>query len=173
MHDHANSNYLRALAFAVDHHGAVKQARKGTVFPYVVHVIRVAEILDRFRYGEDVVVSGFLHDAVEDAGVTYDELTTVFGDRVATLVKKASEPDKCLEWRDRKQHTIDAIASEGDSEALGLIAADKLDNVLSIQETLRAEGEDRTWQRFNRGRGDQHVLIAAEGATLGFEVMLG
>lgn len=47
-------------------HGLVEQARRGTQFPYVVHVIRVAEILERFRCGEDVVVAGFLHDKVED-----------------------------------------------------------------------------------------------------------
>lgn len=102
------------------------------------------------------MIAGFLHDTVEDAGVTYDELRAEFGDRVATLVEKASEPDKTLDWRARKQHTIDRIAHEDDPEALTLKAADTLDNVRSIRETLRAEGEERTWARFRRGRQDQH-----------------
>lgn len=155
MTEGANPSYLRALAFAVDRHGRVEQARKGTRFPYVVHPIRVAEILEHARYGEDVVVAGFLHDTVEDAGVTLDELRAEFGDRVATLVEKASEPDKTLDWKARKQHTIDRIARETDPDALGLKAADKLDNVRSIRESIRAEGEERTWARFKRGRRDQ------------------
>lgn len=114
----ANPRYLKALAFAAERHGAARQPRKGTVFPYVVHPIRVAEILDRFGYGEDVVVAGMLHDVVEDAGVTYAELTSTFGKRVSTLVEKASEPDKSLPWRTRKAHTIDGISTEVASDPL-------------------------------------------------------
>lgn len=165
MTERANPSYLRALAFAVDRHSLVEQARKGTRFPYVVHPIRVAEILEHARYGEDVVVAGFLHDTVEDAGVTLDELRAEFGDRVATLVEKASEPDKSADWKTRKQHTIDQIAIEDDRDALALMAADKLDNVRSIRETLRAEGEKRTWARFRRGREDQHWYYRALAAA--------
>src|SRR5947208_812461 len=138
MDTRANRRYLKALSFAVERHGAVHQARKGTVFPYVVHPIRVAEILDRFEYGEDVVVAGMLHDVVEDAGVTYAELTRRFGKRVSTLVEKASEPDKSLPWRARKEHTISRVSTESDNEALAVIAADKLDNIRSLAETLRS-----------------------------------
>ena len=56
MEKDANLRYLVALSFAVERHAAVRQSRKGTDFPYVVHPIRVAEILDRFGYGEEVVV---------------------------------------------------------------------------------------------------------------------
>jgi (p)ppGpp synthase/HD superfamily hydrolase len=179
MTERANPQYLRALAFAVDRHGRVEQARKGTAFPYVVHVIRVAEILERLPVGEDVVVAGFLHDTVEDAGVTYDELRVEFGGRVATLVEKVSEPDKTLDWRTRKQHTIHRIEREDDPEALMLKAADMLDNVRSIRETLRAEGEERTWARFRRGRADQHwyyrslaeAFIAREPTNLLFRTL--
>jgi (p)ppGpp synthase/HD superfamily hydrolase len=106
----ASASYLAALSFAVERHGAVRQTRKGTSFPYVVHPIRVAEILDRFGYSEDTVVAGLLHDTVEDAEVRYEELARRFGERVATLVEKASEHDKSLDWRPRKEHTIDRAA---------------------------------------------------------------
>jgi guanosine-3',5'-bis(diphosphate) 3'-pyrophosphohydrolase len=83
METHANRRYLEALAFAVERHGGARQPRKGTGFPYVVHPIRVAEILDRYGYDEDVVVAGMLHDVVEDAGVTHAELERAFGIRVS------------------------------------------------------------------------------------------
>jgi hypothetical protein len=153
--DLANPRYLRALEFAVKHHGVVAQARKGSDFPYVVHVIRVAEILSRFKRSENVVVAGFLHDTVEDAGVSYDELSAAFNRRVSELVMKASEPDRGASWRERKQATIDHLRVEPDPEALALVAADKLDNVLSIEETLRSEGRGATWSRFNASEDDQ------------------
>src|SRR3954466_13385740 len=122
MDTRANRRYLKALAFAVERYGAARQPRKGTTFPYVVHPIRVAEILDRFNYSEETVVAGILHDTVEDANVMYDEIAGTFGERVSTLVEKASEHDKTLTWRARKEHTIARAAAEDDLEALGLVA---------------------------------------------------
>ncbi len=154
MADKANPRYLKALVFAVERHG--NQARKGTDFPYIVHPIRVAEILDRFGLGEEVVVAGMLHDTVEDAGVGYDELTKTFGERVAELVEKASEPDKSLDWQPRKEHTIARARSEDDLEALALVAADKLDNVRSLRDTLRAHDDaEKAWKNFNAGEDAQ------------------
>jgi (p)ppGpp synthase/HD superfamily hydrolase len=78
MTGNANPRFEQALAFAVKAHGAVHQERKGTDFPYVAHPIRVAEILNRFERTEDVVVAGFLHDTIEDAKVTTDEISATF-----------------------------------------------------------------------------------------------
>jgi hypothetical protein len=152
----SNEHYDQALAFAAERHAAVRQARRGTSFPYIVHPIRVGQILDRFQQEEDVVVAGLLHDTIEDAGVTYEELTAVFSNRVATLVEKASEPDRSADWQTRKQHSIDRVRGEDDPQALAVVAADKLDNVLSLRETLRAKGERRTWATFNASRSQQH-----------------
>jgi HD domain len=159
----ANERYLLAVEFAAARHGAVRQERKGTQFPYIVHPIRVAEILERFKYDEDVVIAGLLHDTVEDAGVKPDEILDAFGARVAELVMKASEDAKA-DWTDarkkeswcaRKGHTIAAVRAENDPDALGLIAADKLDNIRSLAETLRAKGK-KTWDIFNAGKAKQH-----------------
>jgi hypothetical protein len=166
MEKEANSRYLEALSFAVARHTAVRQARKGTQFPYVVHPIRVAEILDRYGYDEELVVAGLLHDTVEDAGVTFADLAESFGERVAALVESASEPDKTLDWRPRKQHTIERAAADLDSGALALVAADKLDNVRSLQETLRSRGEEETWKIFNARRKDQHWYYRTIAQTL-------
>jgi hypothetical protein len=166
MRDEANPKYLEALAFAVERHGAVRQVRKGAEYPYVVHPIRVGEILNRFKLSEDVVVAGILHDTVEDAAVSYGELTREFGTRVAALVEKVSEPDKSLDWPARKQHAIDRAATESDLDALAIVAADKLDNVLSLQETLRSLGDKKTWSIFNADRKSQHWYYRALAETL-------
>jgi hypothetical protein len=174
-----NPTYVKALAFAADRHSKARQPRKGTAFPYVVHVIRVAEILDRFGYSEDVVVAGFLHDSVEDTDTTFNEIEAEFGERAAALVQKASEPDKSLDWETRKQHTIDRLQVEADPDALALVAADKLDNVLALKDTLRSRGEKRTWPMFKRPRAKQHwyyrmladVLLEREPTNLLFRTL--
>src|SRR6266550_7617582 len=112
----ANPRFEKALAFAAQAHAAVSQERKGTDFPYIAHPIRVAQILDRFDCGEDVTVAGFLHDTMEDANVTADELSEAFDRRIATLVTAVSEPDKSLPWKTRKQQTIAHLEQEDDPE---------------------------------------------------------
>jgi hypothetical protein len=152
----ANPRFEEALAFAARAHGRARQKRKGTDFPYVVHPIRVAAILDRFEYGDDVVVAGFLHDTVEDAGITAEEIVAAFNTYVADLVTAVSEPDKSLPWKERKEHTLTQLEQVTDSNVRALLAADKLDNVRSITDTVRHLGQDKTWGLFNAGREDQH-----------------
>jgi len=102
----ANPKFQEALAFAAQAHAAVNQERKGTDFPYIVHPIRVAEILDRFDCGDDVVVAGFLHDTIEDAGVTRDDLVQRFGSDVADLVVEVTD-DKSLPKKERKRLQVE------------------------------------------------------------------
>ena len=64
-----------ALAFAAKHHDT--QVRKGLRMPYVTHAANVAVILTHYGCAEMVVVSGILHDVIEDSvrdGYTRDDL---------------------------------------------------------------------------------------------------
>ena len=69
---------------------------------------------------------------------------------------KVSEPDKSLDWRVRKQDAIERAATESDVGALALVAADKLDNIRSLEETLRSRGEEETWRICSADRKSQH-----------------
>jgi HD domain len=150
----ANPKYLEALQFAVSAHAAVAQARKGTDFPYVLHPIRVAALLDRYGYAEHAVVAGFLHDVVEDTEQDLSDVERVFGRRVAALVRAASEPNKSAPWRERKEHTIAYIREDAPRSAFALIAADKLDNARNLMESLADRGEE-LWASFNAGALEQ------------------
>jgi (p)ppGpp synthase/HD superfamily hydrolase len=151
----ANPRFEEALVFAVRAHVAVRHERKGTDFPYVAHPIRVAETLDRFGRCDDVVVAGFLHDTIEDAGLTAEQLAAAFGERVAELVVAVSEPEGSRPWQQRKRETIARLENESDEDVLALTAADKLDNVRSIAETLRVFGSRHTWSLFNAPEEEQ------------------
>jgi (p)ppGpp synthase/HD superfamily hydrolase len=143
---------FEALEFAVEAHGRAGHMRKGTRFPYVIHPLRVAWILERHGHDEPVIAAGLLHDTIEDTDVTKEDLAERFGERVAQLVEAVSEADKSASWRERKGATIEKVAT-AEPDVLALLAADKLDNVRSIRDTLAERGE-QTWELFKGGRDD-------------------
>lgn len=127
--------------------------------PYLIHPLGVAKILIDNNEPDEVVAAGILHDVIEDCKedelVTIADIKSVFGNRVATLVEYATEPNHDSEsWEARKQHTIIHVRQLNDMGAVSLTCADKLDNLLSIQEDLKRHGE-KIWDRFSRPKEDQ------------------
>jgi len=143
---------FEALEFAVEAHGSVGHLRKGTRFPYLIHPIRVGWILERHGYDDELVAAGLLHDTLEDTQATSEEIAERFGDRVAGYVEAATA-DKSLGWRPTREATVAKIAKL-DLDVLPLLAADKVDNVRSIRDTLAERGEEETWRLFNSDRSD-------------------
>ncbi|MBI5544713.1 MAG: bifunctional (p)ppGpp synthetase/guanosine-3',5'-bis(diphosphate) 3'-pyrophosphohydrolase [Deltaproteobacteria bacterium] len=54
--------------------------------PYLVHPLEVAGILAQLKLDEASIVTGLLHDTIEDTLATPEELTELFGAEVAQLV---------------------------------------------------------------------------------------
>jgi (p)ppGpp synthase/HD superfamily hydrolase len=104
-------------------------------------------------YSEPLVLAGFLHDVVEDAGVDKDEIERLFGRKVVDLIEAVSEGDKSLPWERRKRAKLERLEG-ATQEVLVLSLADQLDNLRSIQRALAWEG-GRVWSRFNRPRAQQ------------------
>ena len=59
-----------------------------------------------------------------------------------------------MPWKERKQHTIDGLP-DAYIEEIQIITADKLHNLRSIRTDIEENGEN-VWDRFNRGKRDQH-----------------
>lgn len=55
--------------------------------PYIIHPIRTAEILIRFRMDPSVIKGALLHDVLEDTDISKQDLVDKFGDEVAALVE--------------------------------------------------------------------------------------
>jgi len=86
----------RARMFATAAHAAVGQLRKYTFEPYIVHPAEVVEILKTVPHTPEMIAAAWLHDTVEDTGVTSELIRKEFGDEVATLVgwlTDVSRPD--------------------------------------------------------------------------------
>jgi (p)ppGpp synthase/HD superfamily hydrolase len=140
-----------AIEFATSSHG--KQVRKGTTDPYITHPLRVALTLIDLDLRDEVVAAGILHDVLEDAPVTFEELEKEFGINIARLVQAASEPNKYDFWENRKSHTINFLKT-APQEVLFISCADKLDNIRSIHEDMKKIG-DAVWSRFKRPKENQ------------------
>jgi len=143
---------FEAIEFAAKAHRG--QYRKGTNIPYIVHPIRVAQILIEYGCSEPIVIAGVLHDTVEDTAVSLDDIRHHFGKEVAQIVDGASEPDRSDTWEHRKQHTIDYLQQSATEPVLLVGLADKLDNIRSIYHGYSKMG-DRYFKRFNRPKAQQ------------------
>ena len=136
-----------AAAFAAKAHAGV--FRKGTEIPYITHPMETALIVSGFTRDEELIAAALLHDVVEDAGVTGEELRLSFGNRVAEVVLQASE-DKSRTWQERKSTAIRHL--EGASWDLKVLAmGDKLSNMRSTARDYLLIG-DALWDRFNEKR---------------------
>lgn len=147
----------KAIIFAAIAHK--DQMRKSTDIPYITHPFAVGMLLQKANCSDMVIAAGLLHDTLEDTSTTYEELTEHFGVHIANLVWAVSEHDKSLPWHERKQHTINML-KEASLEEIQVITADKLHNSKSIRADIETTGK-KVWNRFNRGKYDQHWYYAS------------
>lgn len=100
--------FASTLDFAATVHGDQKITGSGR--PYVVHLVKVAaEVLNAWAESRDfdvelAVTCALLHDSMEDAGVTREQLAARFGEAVASGVQALT-----------KDHQLEKSARMGDS----------------------------------------------------------
>src|SRR5882757_5955834 len=122
---------LDAARFAAEKHA--QQKRKGeNGEPYFNHLLEVAELIAASSRELDVelMMAAFLHDTVEDTGVTLHELEQRFGKEVAALVAEVTD-DKSLPKETRKQLQV-KNAPKKSERAQTLKLADKISNLRAI-----------------------------------------
>lgn len=152
-----SSILVEAFSYALLAHEG--HCRKGSKIPYIVHPMDVVSVLLKNNAPNNVVIAGFLHDTIEDAGKKKEEVENLFGIEVADLVDGASEPehlrkkDSKASWRTRKLHTITRIADTG-YELKILSLADKLSNLRDIKTDVVQEG-DTFWSKLNAPKEEQ------------------
>lgn len=142
----------RALDQAAVWHKEQRRKYPGVIVPYMSHVAGVAVTLARHGFDDEVVAAGALHDAIEDCGVTYEEIAATFTPRVADLVRYVSEEDKSKTWEERKRAYLDKFLHEP-WEAQAITLADKIDNFQSIVVCKALYGDP--WPMFKRGKVEQ------------------
>ena len=141
-----------AIAFAVTAHDGMR--RRKSESPYILHPMEVGVIIGTMTDDQEVIAAGVLHDVVEDAGVTIEEIGARFGNRVMELV--ASETENKREdlppeetWRIRKEESLEKLRTADAIEVKILWLGDKLSNIRAIYRDFCIEG-DAVWEKFHQ-----------------------
>ena len=141
-----------AIAFAVKAHDGMRR-KKGDA-PYILHPMEAAVIVGTMTDDQNLIAAAALHDVVEDAGITIDEIEQRFGKRVRELVasetedKRADLPPEST-WRIRKEESLAVLKNTDDIGVLMVWLGDKLANMRAIYRDFKVEG-NAMWQRFNQ-----------------------
>ena len=141
-----------AIAFAVKAHDGMRRKKSQT--PYILHPVEAAVIVSTMSDDQNLIAAAALHDVVEDAGVTIEEVEARFGRRVRELVEAETEDKRAdlpptATWRIRKEESLAVLKNTKDVGVLMVWLGDKLANMRSIYRDWKTEG-DALWQRFNQ-----------------------
>jgi GTP diphosphokinase / guanosine-3',5'-bis(diphosphate) 3'-diphosphatase len=134
---------MNAAYFAAEKHAL--QRRKGVAAePYINHLLEVAALVASATTEPDVpaVIAALLHDCIEDAGVTEQEVAEQFGDEIAGVVAEVTD-DKSLRKEERKRLQV-ANASKKSPRGALVKLADKISNLRAM---LNSPPADWSYER--------------------------
>lgn len=90
----------KAQQFATKKHAG--QFRKDGKTPYITHPHAVVELLKKIGVAdENIIAAGWLHDTIEDCGVTKDDLAREFNAEVARIVSALTRDVSRDEYKER------------------------------------------------------------------------
>jgi len=104
--------------------------------PYFSHPLAVAEILADLKLDQESVITGLLHDVVEDTEVTLDEIEAHFGEEIAKLVDGVTKLGK-IESIPSNERVAEnfrklALAMSEDIRVLLVKLADRVHNMRTL-----------------------------------------
>ena len=122
-----------ARVYATAAHAAVGQMRKYTDEPYIVHPIRVGDIVDKFGGTDEMISAAYLHDVVEDTGVSIEDILDMFGSVVAVIVDGLTDVSKSEDGNRAVRKELDRAHSADATWAAQFVkCADIIDNAADI-----------------------------------------
>ena len=123
----------KAYVFTVKAHGTQKRASGD---PYFSHPVEVAGLLSDKRLDCASIITGLLHDTVEDTDVTVPQIRDVFGEEVASLVDGVTKLSQLELQSDRTKQAENfrklVLAMSEDIRVLVVKLADRLHNMRTL-----------------------------------------
>jgi RelA/SpoT family (p)ppGpp synthetase len=123
----------KAYNFAIEAH---KNQKRVSGAPYVVHPVAVADILAELKLDSATIITGLLHDTIEDTKITYDVVLKEFGKEVADLVdgvtKISALEEKVTDNSQAENFRKLILATSKDIRVLLVKLADRLHNMRTI-----------------------------------------
>jgi GTP pyrophosphokinase len=123
----------RAFRFATEHHRGQKRFSGE---PYMAHPIAVTQILADMQMDMACLVTGLLHDTIEDTDVKLDEVRNEFGEDVARCVDGVTKLTK-LDLANREERQAESLrkmllAMTSDIRVVLVKLADRLHNMRTL-----------------------------------------
>ncbi len=134
----------RAYVYAMRMHGSQMRASGD---PYFAHPIEVAGILTEYRLDTCTIVTGLLHDVIEDTPVTRAEIAELFGAEIAELVEGVTKLSQ-LELNSERTKQAEnlrkfILAISRDVRVLMVKLADRLHNMRTLQFITKPDKRER------------------------------
>lgn len=124
-----------AAIFAADAHSRVKQVRKYTGDPYIEHPRAVAALVRSVPHDEAMLAAAWLHDTVEDTGVSLADIIHEFGPDVGSLVEQLTDVSKPSDGNRKLRKALDREhTAKATPRAKTIKLADLIDNSKNIVE---------------------------------------
>ena len=130
----------RAYVFAIKAHGSQQRASGDAYFS---HPIEVAGILTGMRLDCATIVTGLLHDTIEDTETTLAQIGDLFGDEVARLVDGVTKLSRLELQSDQTKQAENfrklLLAMSEDIRVLLVKLADRLHNMRTLHHVKDAD----------------------------------
>src|SRR5258707_6344195 len=154
----ANEDALnRAYVFSMKAHGAQKRASGDPYFP---HPVEVAGILAQMKLDGSSIITGLLHDTVEDTVATLEDIERLFGPEIARLVDGVTKLSRIELQSDQTKQAENfrklVLAMSEDIRVLLIKLADRLHNM----QTLRFIKSEERRRRIARETMDIYAPLA-------------
>lgn len=134
----------RAYVFSMEAHGSQRRASGDAYFS---HPLEVAGILTRLKLDGASIITGLLHDTVEDTIATLDDIEGQFGPDIARLVDGVTKLSQIELQSDQSQQAENfrklVLAMSEDIRVLLVKLADRLHNMRTLSFILDAEKRHR------------------------------
>lgn len=125
---------MNACNFSEKAHSKQKRASGE---PYFYHPLEVSEILAEMKLDTASIITGLLHDTVEDTEVSLDDISREFGEEVASLVDGVTKLTKIEYQSDQTRQAENfsklLVAMSKDIRVLLVKLADRLHNMRTLQ----------------------------------------
>lgn len=123
----------KAYVFTVKAHGTQERASGD---PYFSHPVEVAGLLSDKRLDSASIITGLLHDTVEDTDVTVSQIRGEFGEEIASLVDGVTKLSQLELQSDRTKQAENfrklVLAMSEDIRVLVVKLADRLHNMRTL-----------------------------------------
>ncbi|HET9596534.1 MAG TPA: bifunctional (p)ppGpp synthetase/guanosine-3',5'-bis(diphosphate) 3'-pyrophosphohydrolase [Anaeromyxobacteraceae bacterium] len=125
------------------HQGQIRKSGE----PYLIHPLEVAGILADMRLDEASIVTGLLHDTIEDTLATKDEVAELFGQEIAELVDGVTKLSQFTAGNTQEEKQAEnfrkmVVAMAKDIRVLLVKLADRTHNMRTL-EHMSPEKQER------------------------------